>query len=180
VIATLATNSRWGIAVGLALLLAMVVSRRVPARVLGLIVGCLAGLFVLLALTTPVGFRIAGYNSLAGAVAPVSHDVLVRLQVPHIPSFLPRGVAEHPGLHNVPLRIAVENGIQAAALWIGITLWALWRWRNGTAWWMLLALVALSMLDYYTWMGHLGGFWWLLVGLLVKKAKDKKRWMDVE
>ena len=40
-------------------------------------------------------------------------------------SFLPTGIAEHPGLHPVPLRIAVENGILAALVWIGVTGYAL-------------------------------------------------------
>jgi len=102
-------------------------------------------------------------------------------------------VAEHPGLHNVPLRIAVENGIIAAIIWLGVTGKALLPIRrlnlggkrgvrhihndNGKetavrglqgdsqAWWLLLGVVLLSLLDYYMWMGHLGGFWWLLVGL---------------
>jgi len=43
-------------------------------------------------------------------------------------SFLPTGIAEHPGLHPVPLRIAVENGLLAALVWIGVTGYVLWRW----------------------------------------------------
>ena len=71
------------------------------------------------------GYQIAGYGSITGALNPIVTDVNVRLAIPHLPTFLPHGVAEHPGLHNVPLRIAVENGIIAAAIWIVITAWAL-------------------------------------------------------
>lgn len=167
IIALLFTGSRWGLAVTGAVLLLMILRRQTSWKPLGgALVACVAAV-LLLGILTPRGYQIAGYSSFTNAVTRTRAEIPVRLAVPHIPSILPSGIAEHPGLHNVPMRIAVESGIIAAILWVGITLWALRR-RNGVVWWVLLTLVALSMLDYYTWMGHLGGFWWLSVGLLVK------------
>jgi hypothetical protein len=170
VVALLFTGSRWGIVVPVAVIGIMALSGTIPWKVL-------AGGVLALLLTVMgggligAGYQIAGYGSITGALNPIVTDVGIRLAVPHLPSFLPYGVAEHPGLHSVPLRIAVENGIIAAGIWVAITAWALvpraqvqpiYRW-------LLLSLVLLSILDYYTWMGHLGGFWWLLIGLLTKR-----------
>ena len=112
---------------------------------------------VMMGLLLPGGYAVAGYDSIASAAYAANTDIGVRLAVPHLPSFLPSGVAEHPGLHNVPLRIAVESGLVAAGVWVGITLFALIRKPFNPDWWILLTLGLLSMLDYYTWMGHLGG-----------------------
>ena len=207
VVALLFTGSRWGILV--------------PVAVIGVMALSGGGILALLLTVIGVGlmgdgYQIAGYGSIAGAFNPIVANVGDRLAVPHIPTFLPSGVAEHPGLHNVPLRIAMESGIIAAAIWVLITGWALLMFRkhpqeeravyhdakhyqyrplrndlphdsiphrtgitreigrgkpqeqNNIHRWILLTLVLLSILDYYTWMGHLGGFWWLLIGLLTK------------
>ncbi len=303
--ALLFTGSRWGLVVAVVLLLAMVLTGAISWRPLAAAAACGILAILLSGLLTPTGYTLAGYNSLAGVVNVLPNDVGVRLAIPHIPTFLPSGVAEHPGLHNVPLRIAVENGILAAVIWVVITGWALWprikndinqyrtthdsdtpnkdhetgnhvhryllfpfRWfrsrkrpsderrenqsgidgehpelcdilpqgsgsdcigipgevqlnqavqshrrlflvrvlvavpfmshtakptedkppteqaedhagdthrhqisgqQNNVHRWLLLTLVLLSVLDYYTWMGHLGGFWWLLIGLLFKR-----------
>ena len=191
--ALLFTGSRWGIAVTVAVLVVMVVTRTVSAKPLAAaILVCAGG--ILIAGLSPMGYRVSTWDSFASAVHGTNGDVQARLAMPHIPSILPRGVAEHPGLHNVPVRIAVENGLLAALVWLGVTGWALWPrrgykrcgdsgvsqgnhhrdvsirspWLSGrfnNSWWMLLCLALLSMLDYYTWMGHLGGFWWLLIGM---------------
>ncbi len=225
-IAVVFTGSRWGLMVAGLLLLIMALTGAISWRpLLGAVAAMVVGV-LLLGLFAGSGYRVAGYGSITAAAHAAQTDIGVRLAVPHIPSFLPNGVAEHPGLHNVPLRIAVENGLLAAGLWIVITGWALgrgWLWfgaiefpilpfgrvkdecthcqqseHNGhtpsihldnndltqherhnydrdygyhpiSHRWILLALVLLSLLDYYTWMGHLGGFWWLLIGLLAKK-----------
>ncbi len=190
--ALLFTGSRWGLLVTGAVLIAMVATRAIPWQPLAASAAVFLGAIVLLG-QTPSGYAIAGIDSFAAVVHAVNVDVGNRLAVPHIPTFLPSGVAEHPGLHNVPLRIAVENGIAAATLWLGITLWALWPRRSNPSpykrarqcpdtksyikenfrpvhRWLLLTLVLLSVLDYYTWMGHMGGFWWLLIGLLAKES----------
>jgi len=165
----------------------------VPFRPLGATILLCAATVVAVALFTPLGYRVSTLDSFAAVAHTVNGEVQARMVVPHIPSVLPHGVADHPGLHNVPLRMAVESGILAAMVWLGITGWALWPRggakqrvrqgndqpvsknasmalsersdRFGASWWMLLALALLSLLDYYTWMGHLGGFWWLLVGM---------------
>ena len=207
VMALLFTGSRWALVVTAAVVLALLLTRTISWKA---VVGALAGVVLavgLIGALTPFGYTVAGYDSAGGAFRAAERHVNGRLAIPHIPSFLPSGVAEHPGLHNVPLRIAVESGVAAAILWVGVTGWALfmgWRgkvvtavvgkmngvnptserpprtplwpsqWHRGglrtlqPAWWLLLTLVLLSMLDYYAWMGHLGGFWWLLVGLLAK------------
>lgn len=190
--ALLFTGSRWGIAVGASTILIMALAGHISGRALAVTILGLLGAFLLTGLLTPAGYTISGHNSFASIGESINSSVGSRLAVPHLPSLLPAGIAEHPGLHNVPLRVAFESGVLAAALWVAITGWALIKGvlpkgrvvvtmagaGNGAVrqpqadrrlfWWLLLALAALSMLDYYTWMGHLGGFWWLLVGLLVK------------
>ena len=169
-IALLFTGSRWGILVPVAVIAVMTLSGAIPWKVLA---GGILALFITIIGVGLIGggYQIAGYGSIASAFNPIVTDVGVRLAIPHLPTFLPHGVAEHPGLHNVPLRIAVENGIIAAGIWIVITGWALISKDNAQPLyrWLLITLVLLSVLDYYTWMGHLGGFWWLLIGLLTKQ-----------
>ncbi len=207
--ALLFTGSRWGLAVTAAVLVAMVVSRTISFKPLGAAILICAAVVVGVALFSPLGYRASTLDSFAAVVHTVNGEVQARMAVPHIPSILPHGVAAHPGLHNVPLRIAVESGILAALVWLGITGWALWPRggvkpegfrgnhqpegnnaamvlsersdRFGASWWMLLALALLSLLDYYTWMGHLGGFWWLLVGMLIKRERlDRPIFVDVD
>jgi len=192
IMALLFTGSRWGLVVVAIILVAMVVTRTISWKPLLAAVGAIVITVALVGALTPSGYAVASYDSVGAAFHAAERGVNGRLAIPHIPSFLPSGVAEHPGLHNVPLRIAVESGIVAAALWVGITGlalvkgwkikgWATWKPPRGlhppeigpesqtrVFWWLLLTLVLLSMLDYYSWMGHLGGFWWLLVGVLVK------------
>lgn len=244
-VALVFTGSRWGMIVAPLLLAIMAISGAVSWRPLAGAVAAMVAGVILLGMFEGSGYRVAGYGSITSAAHAAQTDIGARLAVPHLPSFLPSGVAEHPGLHNVPLRIAVENGVLAAALWILITGVALspirlvisdrlinrphrhrtkhdrkkeserescpklhrllllpFRWSAAIAKpsqsetnksqpcnqreiqdqtchqrdkrdqnihrWILLALILLSVLDYYTWMGHLGGFWWLLIGLLTK------------
>lgn len=168
------TGSRWAVIVVVVLAGGMALTRRTdwkPVAAALLIWGVAAWGLSLVAPESE--YAMSGFNNMGAVIAPISNgQISSRLAVPHIPSILPRGVAEHPGLHNVPLRIAVENGIIAAVLWVGVTGWALVRApRMDIAWWMLLALALLSLLDYYSWMGHLGGFWWLLVGMRLKQRQ---------
>ena len=167
--ALLFTGSRWGLVIGLTGILLMSIANRIDGRTLALGVVGLFVAFFIIAMMTPYGYRVVGYESFESVVHNLNGHLGERLAIPHIPSFLPSGVAEHPGLHNVPLRMAVENGIVAAGLWVVISVWALTRQVGSTAWWLLLTLVLLSMLDYYSWMGHLGAFWWLLIAVLAQK-----------
>ena len=170
-VALLFTGSRWGLLVCAMVIFGLIINRTVSWKwVAGLI---LAGIVAvgLVGAVTPANYTLAGYSSVGAALQPAGTDVVARLAIPHLPSILPRGMAEHPGLHNVPLRIAVESGIIAALLWVGITVWTLTRWRGGVAWWLFASIILLSMLDYYAWMGHLGSLWWLCVGCIVKSSK---------
>ena len=173
--ALLFTGSRWGVLICVVAILLMAVANRIDGRTLAMGALGLIAAFLLIGLITPYGYRIAGYESFAAIVHSMNGDVATRLAMPHLPSFLPAGIAEHPGLHNVPLRIAVENGILAAGLWVLISGWALTRQVGSTAWWLLLTLVLLSMLDYYAWMGHLGAFWWLLIAVLAQKPITERQ-----
>ena len=119
--ALLFTGSRWGLTVTAVVLLAMVVTRTVPFRPLGAAILLCAATVVAVALFTPLGYRVSTLDSFAAVAHTVNGEVQARMAVPHIPSILPRGVAAHPGLHNVALRIAVESGILAAIVWLGIT-----------------------------------------------------------
>lgn len=176
------TESRWGMVVVGVLLPAMGVAGVMTWRPLFFALVSVIGSIMLFGTFGPSGYGIGGHGTLTSLWEAIPTDIGVRLAVPHIPSFLPSGVAEHPGLHNVPLRIAVESGILAAGIWILITGWALVTPRLNNRsnddhdhCWILLALVLLSVLDYYTWMGHLGGFWWLLIGLLLKPSDQRIR-----
>jgi len=170
-VALLFTGSRWGLLVCGMVIIGLIINRTVSWQwVAGLVLAGIVAVGVVGAVT-PANYMLAGYSSVGAVIEPAGGDVLARLAVPHLPSILPKGVAENAGLHNVPLRIAVESGIIAALLWVGITGMALVGQRHTVGWWLLLAILLLSMLDYYTWMGHLGGFWWLLIGLLVKRDR---------
>ena len=101
--ALLFTGSRWGLIVTAVVLLAMVVTRTVPFRPLGATILLCAATVVAVALFTPLGYRVSTLDSFAA----VAHTVNGEVQGPGwrsliIPSVLPHGVADHPGLHNVP------------------------------------------------------------------------------
>ena len=64
------------------------------------------------------------------------------------------------------MRMAAESGVISAVIWVSLSLWALTRMRYTPAWWLMLAIVLLSMLDHYTWRPHLMGFWFLALGIL--------------
>ena len=166
VVALLFTGSRWGLLVTVMVLIAMMVTKRVSWRPLMGVVVVVTATVLLLGWLTPSPYAIVGYDSFASAAYSARDNIQGRIAVPHIPSLLPRGVAEHPGLHNVPLRLAVENGVQAAMVWVGITVWALTRRRLSTEWWLLLTVVMLGLLDYYTFQGGHLPYWWMLIGLV--------------
>jgi hypothetical protein len=102
----------------------------------------------------------------------VLNDIVIRWEVPAWPDFFPHGVIEHPGLHNVPLRMAREAGIVAAAAWLILSAWALTRCRYTPAWWLMVVILLLSIVDHYTWRVHLGNLWILAAGLLFVRPVD--------
>jgi hypothetical protein len=104
--------------------------------------------------------------------ASVINDIGVRWEIPAWPDLFPHGVIEHPGLHNVPLRMAREAGIAAAAAWLILSAWALTRCRNTPAWWLMVVIMLLSIVDHYTMRVHLGNLWVLAAGLLLSRPVD--------
>jgi hypothetical protein len=118
-------------------------------------------------------YQIAGYTSFhTGILGGIVDDINVRWTVPARPDLYPHGVVEHLGLHNVPLRMAREAGIVAAAGWLVLSAWALTRCRYTPAWWLMVAVLLLSILDHYTWRVHLGNLWVLAAGLLLVRPVD--------
>ena len=90
-----------------------------------------------------------------------------RNEVP--PSLVPKGHLDQETPLNVPYRMAIEYGALAALGWVTLVVVGLWRRPRWTpAWWLLLTLVLLSMMDYYTWVGPLGGFFWILISMRLK------------
>jgi len=102
----------------------------------------------------------------------VINDINVRWTVPAWPDLYPHGVVEHLGLHNVPLRMAREAGIIAGAVWLVLSVWALTRDRWTPAWWLMVVILLLSILDHYTWRVHLGSLWFLAAGLLLSRSAN--------
>ena len=93
----------------------------------------------------------------------------VRWEVTDTPSIFPKGITHSLGLHALVQRIAVELGILAAIVWIGITVYSLLQkpWFN-TSWWVLLTIVVISISEYSVWVGTLAAIWWITIGLRVK------------
>ncbi len=130
--ALLLTGSRWAVIVAVVIVVLMLLTGRLKIKAALISGGLLFLASGILWFTYPVAsFVVAGFDSVGALVTPLQNgEIGSRLAVPHIPSLLPTGIAEHPGLHNVPMRIAVENGILAALVWVGVTSYALFpgRW----------------------------------------------------
>jgi hypothetical protein len=112
---------------------------------------------------------------------PVQMDVVSRLEMPpsHSPAtthssitgLFPRGYAGDNGLHDVPMRLWYELGAIGTALWVFLSGYGLLRHPWSPAWWILLAMMGLSVLDYYTWMPlSVSAFWWVAVKLQGEKG----------
>lgn len=165
-IALVFTGSRWAAIVMIVILAGMIVSRQLGWKAIALVaVAALIGLPLLLVYSEM--FRIAD------PIFGTQNGPWGRLWIPSLPGFLPVGYISDGNPHNVPLRMAIETGILSAVAWVGINVWALCKSpRSGYAWWCLLAMVGLSMMDHYTWLGPLGGLWWLLISLRVKGVRQ--------
>ena len=96
-------------------------------------------------------------------------DLVGRWEFTDRPSIFPKGLTWSLGLHALVQRIAVELGILAAIVWIGVTVYSLLQkpWFN-TSWWVLLTIVVLSISEYSVWLGTLAAIWWLTIGLRIK------------
>ncbi len=167
IIAILFTGSRWASGVAVLVSVGMVVARQVSWPAV-LVAWLAAGLVALPSLDVIKGsYRLFGGPG--DIAARLEADFVERMPTINTPTLAPQGftdLTETP--HNVPFRMAIETGLVAAALWTILTMWALWRGPRGTlAWWGLLVVFLLSMMEYYTWVGPMGAFWWLFVGIRV-------------
>ena len=163
--AVIFTGSRWAFIVSILIVMGMGLKGVISPRWVFGGVGSLAAAIILLGIFTPSTAAVAGFNSLAYGFT-VASQVEVRLAIHEWPNLLPYGLAETDGLHNVPMRMAAEWGIISAVIWVGLTGWALTRMRYTPAWWLMVAIVLLSLLDHYTWRPHLMGFWFVALGIL--------------
>jgi energy-coupling factor transporter transmembrane protein EcfT len=164
------TNSRWAIMVlGSLTTLAFITGRLEWRWLLYAVIVLACGVFAV-GFVTPYGYHIAGYHSFSpGSLLLILGDLGNRLEIPVWPDFLPRGVLEHRGMHNVPLRMAREAGAIAAVLWVAISGWALTRQKFSVWWWLMVTVLLLSLLDHYTFRPHLGGMWWLAMGGMLNR-----------
>ena len=166
------TQSRWALMVYSAMVLAGCLNGRLDWRwLLGLVVGV-----ILLISVTDLTYR-AHPEIQSTLLKDAERDIAIRLSFPDAPDLLPHGLVEHPGLHNVPLRMSREAGSITAAIWVAVSVWALTRKRGSVWWWLMLGVVSLSMLDHYTWRPHLGTIWFLALGGIA--AYDTKIRKDV-
>ena len=118
-------------------------------------------------------YQIAGYSTFNKAIFEnIVNDINIRWTIPAWPDLFPHGVVEHSGLHNVPLRMAREAGIVAAAAWLILSAWALTRCRYTPAWWLMVAILIMSVLDHYTMRVHLGNLWVVAAGVLLVRPQD--------
>jgi hypothetical protein len=172
------SGSRWAFIVASMMVMGMGFKEVMPIRwVLGGL-GSLLGAIALIGLFTPYTADVAGFNSFTYGLTVLS-DIGVRLAISEWPNLLPYGIAETAGLHNVPMRMAAEWGIISAVVWVGLTLWGLSRKRFSPAWWLMVAILLISMLDHYTWRPHLMGFWFVALGILAVKPLQTNNYSSI-
>ncbi len=161
--AMLFTGSRWAVLV-IALLLILVVIRGLVSWRFLLLTSSIVFLVAVVYQDTILPSLRVPY--LAGAdTSSTWRDTEVRLKIERFPSLIPKGdIGSGLGpSHNVPLRIASEAGILAALIWMGLSLRRVFPLRSWSGLqWALVALLLLSLMDYYTWIGSLGSLWWAL------------------
>lgn len=154
--ACLLTGSRLGIAVLLVVMAVLVVMEQSPGRRWLL----LGGLLVLAGTAIGLGQFLRIGASWA--------DTVTRLDIQHVWSLWPEGpVARRFSVgvtHSVPLLVLQELGLVAALSWCFVSLRALWRTdRRSPYFFGALAVIGLSTLDVYTWLGAMMAPWWLFI-----------------
>lgn len=86
----------------------------------------------------------------------------------------PMGFMGANDIHSVPLRMIYELGVLPTVVWLGISLFALWvRPRFNASWWMLVAFLGLTVLDYYAWMPFtISIIWWILMAIRLRDGRQ--------
>ncbi len=174
--AMLFTGSRWAILV-VALLLILVVVRKLVSWRFLLLTSLIVFLFAFVYQDTILPSLRVPYLSGADS-ASTWGDAGIRLKIERPPSLIPKGdVGSGLGpSHNVPLRIASEAGFLAALIWIGLSLRRMYPLRSWSGMqWAFIALLLLSMMDYYTWIGSLGSMWWAL-----SSTQEESEWKGIQ
>lgn len=160
------TGARWSLFVVLAIIIGLTIARHLNWRYMAsaLILG--AFIWILAGDSLAEKYRVPELSLIP---VHLNGDISARLPLIRTPSFAPRGHTDdgppNETPHNVPLRMAVETGILSGLAWALLGGLALWRTpRFDVSWWLLLAVVMLSMFYYFPWIERMGGFWWLLIG----------------
>ncbi len=167
------SGSRWGVAVASVVLVAMLVARAVPWKAWVAILGCSVVLTV--PFWADLGHSLLGRGTGSaelGAIAAVEAEAFTRLSSNVAPQPLPRGISYQYGAHSAPVRVGIEGGILSALAWLFLSGYAIWR-GHGAVRWLAIALLGLSMLDYYTWQPYqLSMVWWLVIGISARKNRN--------
>ncbi len=90
-------------------------------------------------------------------------DLTARTAISESVGLAPHGSIGRPDLHTAPVRVAVEWGTLAAAAWLWLVLRAAWAARRGPVLWMVVPMLALSLVDYYFVLSLLTPLFYVLV-----------------
>jgi hypothetical protein len=163
--AVIFTGSRWAFIVSSIMVMAMGYKDVISIRWILVALGSLLIGIAVMDIFTQTRAAVTDLTNIENSPIMLS-QLEVRLAIPDWPNILPYGIAETDGLHNVPMRMAAEWGIISAVIWIGLTIWGLCRERFSPAWWLMVAILLISLLDHYTWRPHLMGYWFVALGIL--------------
>ena len=156
------TGSRWAAVVVAGVIGAMLLTGPLSWRRLT-VTGSAAGIAVLLAAWLGMLDSLLRLDTLGA-------DIAARSVVPDGVGLIPQGAVATAGLHAVPVRIAVEAGLLAGAVWFAVVGYGMGRRPRLTpSWWALLSLGALGVMDYYIWLGQLMPLLFLVLGVRVKE-----------
>lgn len=157
-------GARWALVVVAVMLVAMFMKKFISPRLFATIsLGILLSSLAFAQFGGGAQARIEQGLARNPAMEYVASDLALRLQIPHLPSFLPTGlIPELQTPHSAPLRAGMEFGILTGVAWLWLTMRGLWQRKWGQTRWGFLAVALLSSLDLYTWVGSLAWSWWAL------------------
>ena len=167
------TGARWA-SMTVLIVAAPLVLRSFPPKQTAVLVGV-----TLLAVLMDNGGMRTAYRA-----EDIGGDFVARFPIYGFPPLLPVGFMDPSGgdttagwfltPHNVPLRMAYETGIFSSLAWLALTAGALAQRRLRPEWWLLVPVVLLSLVYYWTWVGPLGGIWALLAGSQLSATPQTK------